>query len=131
MNIAQQNNQGELISFIKDKIAAIGQEFNDMLLKSSVQQLLVWENTEAMNAANVGFYFNLLKAGDLKNHVGSYLTSEWYRRNLIIYEQMLKQLDGNEKRIFVLFGQGHTAMIRQFVQYNKGLKLVPVESVLK
>lgn len=101
-----------------------------MLVKKSIQELLVWENTAAMNDANVGFYFDLLKAGDLKNHVGSYLTSEWYRRNLVIYEQMLKQLDGREKKIFVLFGQGHTALIRQFVQYNQSLELVPIESVL-
>jgi len=77
-----------------------------MLLKSTIQQLLVWENTDALNAENVGFYFGLLRAGDLKNHVGSYLTSEWFRRNLIIYKQMLKQLDGSEKAIFVLLDRG-------------------------
>lgn len=102
-----------------------------MLSKSTIQQLLIWENTEAMNAANVGFYFKLLEAGDIKNHIGSYLVSEWYRRNLVIYEQMLKELNGSEKRIFVLLGQGHTAMIRQFVKYNHDLELVSVDSILK
>ncbi|MDN3550045.1 DUF5694 domain-containing protein [Mucilaginibacter aquaedulcis] len=131
LKVAKQNRQDELLNSINDKITAVGQEFNAMLLKSTIQQLLAWENTDAMNAENVGFYFKLLKAGDLKNHVGSYLTSEWYRRNLIIYEQMLKELDGREKRIFLMFGQGHTAMIKQFVQYNHELELVPVADVLK
>ncbi|MCU0381418.1 MAG: DUF5694 domain-containing protein, partial [Chitinophagaceae bacterium] len=61
----------------------------------------------------------------------SYLTSEWWRRNMVIYENILKRMNGKEERILVIFGSGHTAMLDAMMRYNRKLSLVPVETVLK
>ena len=86
---------------------------------------------EAAAAAElqVGGYFDFLVAGKEGNHVGSYLTSEWWRRNMIIYENILKRLDGKEKTILVIFGSGHTALLKEMMKYNKNFELVPVKSI--
>jgi hypothetical protein len=52
------------------------------------------------------------------------MASEWWRRNMIIYENILKHLTGKEKRILVLFGSSHTALLKEFMKYNPSLKLV-------
>jgi len=77
----------------------------------------------------VGFYFDLLVAGKEGNHVGSYLTSEWWRRNMVIYESILKRLDGKERKILVIFGSGHTALLNEMMKYNKRFELVPPGSL--
>ena len=47
---------------------------------------------------------------------------------MIIYENILKSLTGKEKRILVLFGQGHTALIQEMIKYNPDFKLIsPLE----
>jgi hypothetical protein len=73
----------------------------------------------------------MLPVGKQGNHVGSYLVSEWWRRNMIIYENILKRLDGNEKVILVIFGSGHTALLNQMMRYNRDIELVDVKDVLK
>ena len=84
-----------------------------------------------MSRFRVGFCFDFLAAGDQKDHAGSYLVSEWFRRNMVINEQIMKQLDGKEKRILVLFGSGHTALLDSYMRAHQKLKVVPVEAVLR
>ena len=50
---------------------------------------------------------------------------------MVIYENILKRLDGTEERILILFGSGHTALIHEMMKYNKKLELVPLADVLK
>jgi hypothetical protein len=93
--------------------------------------MLIWQNSAQSNFSGVDFYFRLLPAGKPGNHVGSYLTSEWWRRNMIIYENILKNLNGNEKKIVVIFGSGHTALLNEMMKFNPGIQLVEVEEVLR
>jgi hypothetical protein len=76
-------------------------------------------------------YYDLLVAGKKGNHVGSYLTSEWWRRNMIIYENILKSLDGKEECILVIFGSGHTALLHNMMKYNNRFELIPIHTILK
>ena len=69
------------------------------------------------------------QAGKEGDHVGSYLTSESWRRNMVIYENILKRLDGKEKKILVIFGSGHTALLCELMKYNKKFELVSVRSI--
>jgi len=48
---------------------------------------------------------------------------------MIIYENILKRLDGKEKTILVIFGSGHTALLKEMMKYNKNFELVPVKSI--
>jgi hypothetical protein len=89
------------------------------------------ENTAATINVQTEFYFRLLPVGKEGNHVGSYLVSEWWRRNMIIYENVLKRLDGNEKRILVIFGSAHTALLQEMMRYNSNIELVSAEDILK
>jgi hypothetical protein len=88
------------------------------------------QNTKEGNAVGVGFYYEFLVAGKEGNHVGSYLTSEWWRRNMVIYENILKRLSGKEERILVIFGAGHTALLNEMMKYNKNFEIVPLNTVL-
>ena len=50
---------------------------------------------------------------------------------MIIYENILKHLSGTEEKILVIFGSGHTALLREMMKFNPNIKLVDVETVLK
>jgi hypothetical protein len=124
MKSAASAGQTPLIDWVTKMIDSIQTAFNAALQKSTVGEMLAWENSLQANHEGVGFYFKLLPAGKPGNHVGSYLTSEWWRRNMIIYENILKTLNGNEKKIVVIFGAGHTALLNEMMKFNSNIELV-------
>ena len=131
MKSAIEARQTDLVRFITNTIEAIQQSFNEALLHYSIPEMLLRENSEEMMQVQHQFYFKLLLAGKPGNHVGAYLVSEWWRRNMVIYENIVKQLDGSEKRIMVIFGSGHTAILHQLMQFNPQIEQVPVSAILR
>jgi len=130
MKSAAEAKQFNLLGYVKSSIDSIQNLFNESLKKNTIREMLLGQNTKEGNAFAVGVYFDFLIAGKEGNHVGSYLTSEWWRRNMIIYENILKRLSGKEERILVIFGSSHTALLNEMMKYNKNIELVPVNSVL-
>jgi len=131
MKSAAEAGQTGIINWVQHIIDTVQTSFNNALQKSTVAEMLLRENTpEAIRFQN-DFYIRLLPVGKPGNHVGSYLVSEWWRRNMIICENILKRLDGKEKSILVIFGSGHTAILSQLMRYNSNIELVNVEDVLK
>lgn len=131
MKSAAEAGQMDIINWVQHLIDTVQTSFNNALEKSTVAEMLLRENTPGAIRLQNDFYFRLLPVGKPGNHVGSYLVSEWWRRNMIICENILKRLDGNEKRILVIFGSGHTAILNQLMRYNSNIELVNVEDVLK
>lgn len=126
---ATEARQFELLGYIKRSIDSIQNDFNESLKKKTIRQLLLDQNTNAVAELQVGAYFDFLVAGKEGNHIGSYLTSEWWRRNMIIYENILKRLNGMEKNILIIFGSGHTAILKEMMKYNKNFELIPLKSL--
>jgi hypothetical protein len=131
IKVLQQEKQFKLLQHIKSTIDSIQTSFNNSLKTLTIKKLLLMENAPASDRLSVGSYFQLLVAGGKNNHVGSYLASEWWRRNMIIYENILKRLSGDEKKVLIIFGSSHTALLKEFMKFNPALELVEVASVLK
>jgi hypothetical protein len=62
--------------------------------------------------------------------LGTELTSDWYRRNIMIYAKMINQLDYNEKAIFLVMGNDHIPIIKHLFQSNPYFKVVETEKWL-
>ena len=130
MKSAAEAKQFTLLDDIKKSIDSVQYYFNESLKKYTIREMLLDQNSPTMVDMQTGWYFNLLVAGKEGNHVGSYLTSEWWRRNMVIYENMLKRMTGKEERVLVIFGSGHTALLQEMMRFNKNFELIPVASVL-
>jgi len=131
MKSAAGGGQTDIINWIQHIIDTVQTSFNAELPKSTITQMLLRENTPETVKLQNEFYFRLLPVGKQGNHVGAYLVSEWWRRNMIICENILKQLDGSEKRILVIFGSGHIALLNQMMRYNSNIQVVTADQVLK
>lgn len=130
MKSATATKQFEFLEMIKQEIENVEKDFNKSLKTKTVKEILLQHNSPEFIKMGVGIYYEFLIAGEKGNHVGSYLTSEWWRRNMIIYENVLKTLNGKEERILILFGSGHTALLNEMMKYNQKLELVPLADVL-
>lgn len=131
MKSATEARQTGITSFVQKTIEEVQQSFNEALQKFTIKEMLLRENSRELMSLQHAFYFKLLPAGKPGNHIGSYLVSEWWRRNMVIYENILKQLNGSEEKIMVIFGSGHTAILDELMKFNPAIRLVPVSEILK
>lgn len=108
-------------------------EINESLNKYSIGKVLANLNSPENDKLNVGLYYKyILPIGKGETQPGLHAVVRWYERNLFILKhiQELTASDHSEKRIMVIFGQGHTAILKQFMQYSDDFELVDIQQFL-
>jgi hypothetical protein len=131
IKIMMAQKQMDMVQIFQEMMQREQGNFNEQLKTKTITQILLDGNTDEAYRKMAGAYYFFLKAGDKSNHAGSFLASEQWRRNIYIYENILKNLDVKDERILVLYGTTHTAMISEMMKYNESLKIIPVSEVLK
>lgn len=129
MNAAHQDS---LANQVQNLIQQIGKEYDYKMQHMTLTQLLLDFNTQEDRKKNAGFYIRFFnRAGSAEDFAGAFSVSEWYRRNLYIYAQIQKQTLPSDKKIMVLLGAGHTAMLEQFIKSEDQFKIVELQDLLK
>lgn len=98
------------------------------LLPLSITDQLIRVNRPEQIEGDHKVYFDLMRIGRGKEYVGANYVSWWYRRNLVILDNIIRLTDSPDDRILVVYGVGHAKLLTQFAKesgfYN-------VESPLK
>lgn len=120
-------NPGELANeyaYLLEQLTQTGNkvinDINQWLTKYTIGQVLAKMNSPEFDKLNVGLYYKyLLPVGKGNQQPGADGVTSWYKRNLFIFHHIMK-LTQNQKnqRVLVIFGQGHTAMLKQFLPYS-------------
>jgi hypothetical protein len=100
----------------------------------SIKKRLHNVNTQESRNADLATYtfVGAMKAGKKGNFIGADVASEWYSRNIRIYSNILRELDGNEKSIFVMFGSSHQSVLSHlFALHPDEFELIDVPKLLK
>lgn len=107
-------------------------QINGWLTKYTIGQILAKLNAPAMDKLNVELYYKyLLPIGKSDNQPGLEAVTRWYKRNLLVLHHIMKLAEGkNNQRILVIFGQGHTAMLKQFLSYASDFRVVNIQQFL-
>lgn len=71
----------------------------------------------------------MIRVANHTNRIGLEWVSGWYVRNLTIYANLLQWTESGD-RWLVIYGDGHSPMLRQFLQ-DSGNTVVPAENYLK
>jgi hypothetical protein len=105
---------------------------NEKISKYTLTKLLLDLNSKKSIAEDLEWYIGTAnRAGKNDNFVGSYLVSEWYRRNLYMYSLVQKLTDTKDNKVVVLLGASHAAMIREFIKYDPNFEIIELEAILK
>lgn len=119
-----------LMAELQQKIAKISAETETDHRTLSLQQLLIKNNQPEYDQMNMDFYLytNAVGAGD--GFVGADATASWWHRNFRMYAKIQQQAKPGA-RLFVLGGQGHTAILRQLLTTDSQLTEEPILPVLQ
>ncbi len=98
----------------------------------SLSEIIFFYNQQDYRNSDINWYLSLAnQGGERGNFVGSYLASEWYRRNLHMYSIIQKSIEKNDERIMILAGSSHVSMFKNFIDYNPEWKTVELEEIMK
>ncbi len=64
------------------------------------------------------FYVVLAEAGTAKNPTGAKLLADWYRRNALIFANILRLIEDEDERVLVIYGSGHKSLLVDFVKHH-------------
>lgn len=71
-----------------------------------------------------------LNYGYKEDYSGAEFTASWYSRNLKIFTNILRELEPKDDCIVIIFGSGHTAILRQFFENHPSFEIIDLEKVL-
>jgi hypothetical protein len=86
-------------------------------------------NDPAAIARSHAFYSTMLRYGAGNEQPGAALVSSWYRRNFEIFARLVQSAKPGD-RVVVIYGSGHSYLLRRFVDEMPGWKLVEPNKLL-
>ncbi|MEZ5462778.1 DUF5694 domain-containing protein [Dokdonella sp.] len=99
------------------------QAFSARQQTSTIGQLLYSMNTAQAIRDDSSFYMNLLFMGDGKTQPGAELVGQWTMRNLQICARLAQMVEPGD-RVIVVYGAGHSALLRQCASDMPDWKLI-------
>jgi hypothetical protein len=126
------------MEYFENRMASVQDSLNywtdEVLMKGTIGDFLAYMNSDRLIELNYALYLEFVKelwSGDYLS--GAEMLSKWYERNLRIYQNLIKVTDfeNPEERILIVFGQGHSKLLRDFVQDADYYEFVDVLDYLK
>lgn len=126
-----ENNQDALKANLEQTLKSFGEEASNDAASLSLEEIYLKTNTHKHSSKNIELYTEtLIKAGSLQNSAGADVVAQWYKRNLRMWANIQKQVTQEDKRVMVLLGSGHTAILDQIIAYNSQWKVADLRKIL-
>lgn len=89
----------------------------------TVLEALLHMNSDDQVATAVGSYFRLAEFGEPWDWAGADLVSDWFRRNMRIYTNIMRLIDSSDQRILIIYGAGHLGWLQHAFDANPNIRL--------
>ena len=126
------------------QINAINSYFNEWrrkaLIEDSLQRLMtIKERLRAVNDPKNIFMSHEINAGVLTapyvgqvgDYAGAEFMGEWYKRNIRMYSNIVRQVGKADNSILIIVGAGHARILQHFFEDNPRFDVVSAEGYLK
>ena len=98
---------------------------SEFLARTSIREFLRHMNDPGYQVWGHNWYINrAIRIGDDDDEVGGELVAHWYRRNLLIYRNMLSAIEEGDRRVVLIIGSGHGQILRNLFRDNLHFRLV-------
>ena len=104
---------------------------NAYLLSHTVLETLLYMNADDRVADDVGFYYRAAQFGEPYDWAGADFVSDWFRRNMRIYSNVMQLANSPDERVLVIFGAGHLGWLQHDFGSNPKLRLRKLAEFVK
>jgi hypothetical protein len=82
------------------------------LASHTVLETLLYMNSDDKVTEDVGFYYRDAHFGEPGDWAGADLVSDWFRRNMRIFSNVVRLVDSPADRVLVIYGAGHLGWLQ-------------------
>jgi hypothetical protein len=112
VDYAKANGRSKELDEIMAGFGAQVKAQDEYLASHTILETLLYMNTDEKTAQDVSLYYRLAHFGEVGDWAGADLLSDWFRRNLRIYSNVIRLVDSPKERILVIYGAGHLAWLQ-------------------
>lgn len=109
---AQARGHAEEFEALMDRFEQEARAWDAYLASHTVLEALLYLNSDDYAARRLASDYAMAHLGEPWNWAGPDLVSDWFRRNMRIYSNVLHLVDSPEERVLVIFGAGHLGWLR-------------------
>jgi hypothetical protein len=80
---------------------------NEYLASHTILETLLFMNADDRIAQETGIYYRMAHFNEPGDWAGADLVSDWFRRNMRIFANVMRLADTPNERVLVIFGAGH------------------------
>ena len=133
MTVIKNSKQQQLISQFEQYTESFETKYNSFVRQEKpLIEILNYLNSKEVRILDLSLYLSKFTlAGGMENHVGSYLASEWIRRNIYMYSLIQKYTEATDEKIMVVLGASHMAVIENIINYNPDWEIVELNEVMQ
>lgn len=133
MNAIEKAGQPKLKERLQNDISKFTLEFDNKIESGiSLTELTYYSNSSEFRNFSNNFHNNLmLLAGNQDDFSGPFLTSEWFKRNLYMWSLIQKKTGESDKKIMVLVGSSHAAILELFIKGDDGWKVKELKQIME
>ncbi|MEK6374724.1 MAG: DUF5694 domain-containing protein [Acidobacteriota bacterium] len=123
VNYAKGSGRTKELDALLGEIGTMVKAQNAYLGSHTVLETLLYMNADGKVAQDVGFYYRQAEIGEPGDWAGADLVSDWFRRNMRIYSNVMKLVASPNERVLVIYGAGHLGWLRQDFAGNPNVRL--------
>ncbi|KIC62375.1 DUF5694 domain-containing protein [Chryseobacterium taiwanense] len=113
-----------------DSVKKLTEKTNKCITQKEMEDVYKCLNSAEDLRFNKSIYINTFnRLNKEPDFYGSDLVAAWYKRNLIMFSAVQNAVSDNDKNIVILVGQGHAAMMEEFIRLDSRFNLVTVEEI--
>ncbi len=112
VNYAKASGRSKELEAIMAEVGSMVKAQGEYLASHTVLETLLYMNADAKVAEDVGFYYREAHLGEPGDWAGPDLVSDWFRRNMRIYSNVVKLVESPGERVLVIYGAGHLGWLR-------------------
>jgi hypothetical protein len=131
VNYAKGSGRSKELEAIMAEVGGMVKAQGEYLASHTVLETLRYMNADAKVAEDVGFYYREAHLGELGDWAGPDLVSDWFRRNMRIYSNVVKLVDSPSERVLVIYGAGHLGWLRNNFASDPTFRLRKISEFVK
>lgn len=127
----QKEGKMDQMQTMMEEVMKFMSKMQEVYDSKDLKEFYMYMNSDEFDNLNKNLYLEYInKMGAANNPVGSEVAATWWHRNFKIMRN-IDAIAEKGDRIFLLFGQGHTAIFKDFYKTRRDYKYEEITSYLK
>lgn len=123
MKAVETNGQQAYFGQAMEKGKAYVDETQRLIDTAGVGAALRFMNDPKQLEAGHGAYMLMAQVGSPADPKGAEVVAGWYRRNLLIYSNLVRLIERPDERVLLVIGAGHAKLLRDYISQSPNLGL--------